>query len=106
MKSHNEKCDVREYGCAYCDKVLKGKKEFKEHVVSEHEMKFLQFFDSKLGAGKLKEEYERHLIMIQKREEEEEKKENLGENAGDADNLGFEITRKLSLEEQLQNQLL
>lgn len=44
------------------------------HVTKDHEQKFLSFFDCKLGANKLKEEYEKHLKIISDREEEEEKK--------------------------------
>lgn len=59
ISKHNEKCEKRTYECAYCDKKFEGRELFKEHVIKTHEHKFIQLFDSVIGAKATKLEIER-----------------------------------------------
>ncbi|CDW81286.1 uncharacterized protein loc101236893 [Stylonychia lemnae] len=58
LDKHWSRCSLREYICAYCGVGIIGKQCFKEHVVTTHEQKFLNIFDSCLKGAIIKSELE------------------------------------------------
>ena len=60
----------------YCNKDIKGKKEFGSHVIEEHEFNFLWMHDNNLGGKFVQKELENIKKNQKLFEQEEEEKEN------------------------------